>query len=115
MAGMCSLNLISIIIQLSFIEHPMSLLSAVMYLLCMSIQIFMPCYFANNLTAESQNLSSHLYNCNWVDLSVYNRRQIFLYMEYLKLPLVVYAGNYFKVGLLVFTKVNSYIHMCFSN
>lgn len=39
-------------------------------------------------------------------MSVYNRRLIFVYMDYLKQPIVLYAGNYFRIGLEIFAKVS---------
>ncbi|XP_039957574.1 odorant receptor 94a-like [Bactrocera tryoni] len=70
----------------------------------MALEIFLPCYYANEIIVESENLSNHLYNCDWTKMSLYNRRQIFLYMEHLKQPIALYAGGYFQIGLPVFSK-----------
>ncbi|XP_054740316.1 odorant receptor 94a-like [Anastrepha obliqua] len=87
-----------------FSDNPAEFFSMLQYVVAMSLQIFLPCYYANELTVESQNLSHHLYNCDWTGMSVYNRRMIFVYMEYLKQPLVLHAGNFFEIGLPIFSK-----------
>ncbi|XP_054740602.1 odorant receptor 94a-like [Anastrepha obliqua] len=88
----------------SLSDNPADFFAMLQYAIVMSLQIFLPCYFANELTVESQSLSKHLYNADWIAMSASNRRLIFLYMEYLKLPLVLHAGNYFKIGLPIFSK-----------
>lgn len=36
-----------------------------MYLLNMTFELFIPCYFASRLSAYSDRLSNALYDCNW--------------------------------------------------
>ncbi|XP_049308008.1 odorant receptor 94a-like [Bactrocera dorsalis] len=90
--------------RISFSENPSNFLGFIQYVTAMALEIFLPCYYANEIIVESENLSNHLYNCDWTGMSLYNRRQIFLYMEHLKHPIALYAGGYFQIGLPVFSK-----------
>ncbi|XP_017485906.1 PREDICTED: odorant receptor 94a-like [Rhagoletis zephyria] len=90
--------------SVSFRENPAEYLAMLQYVVAMSMEIFLPCYYANELTVQSEKLSYHLYCCDWTGMSVYNRRMIFLYMEYLNQPLVLHAGQFFKIGLPIFSK-----------
>ncbi|XP_036332422.1 odorant receptor 94a-like [Rhagoletis pomonella] len=85
-------------------ENPAEYLAMLQYVVAMSMEIFLPCYYANELTVQSEKLSYHLYCCDWTGMSVYNRRIIFLYMQYLNQPLVLHAGQFFKIGLPIFSK-----------
>lgn len=76
------------------------------YVLIVSLQMFLPCYYANELTVESEKLGIHLYSCDWTGMSAANRHLIFLYMESLKKPLVLRAGNFFEIGIPIFSKAN---------
>ncbi|XP_067633305.1 odorant receptor 94a-like [Eurosta solidaginis] len=88
----------------SFAENPIDFLATMIYTCIMSLQILLPCYYANGITAQAERLSHQLYSCNWIDMSPYNRRLIFLFMRYLQQPIVLQAGNYFQIGLPIFTK-----------
>ncbi|CAD7014912.1 unnamed protein product [Ceratitis capitata] len=72
-----------------FSDNPTEYLAMFQYVVAMSMQIFLPCYYANELTVQSQNLSKSLYNADWTGMSAYNRRLMLLYMQYLKLPLTM--------------------------
>ncbi|XP_013109245.1 odorant receptor 94a-like [Stomoxys calcitrans] len=79
-------------------------LCLIMYANCMTLQIFMPCYYAHQLTVESSLLLESAYRSNWINMSPYNRRLILLYMNYLKRPIVLGAGKVFRIGLPTFSK-----------
>lgn len=90
----------------NILEDPISFLSLVQFSVAMILQIYLPCYYANKLTIESSRLIESIYNCNWCEMSQYNRRLILMYMQYLQNPVILKAGNFFNVGLPIFSKVN---------
>jgi len=46
-----------------------------------------------------------MYSSNWVDQPLQTKKDVFVYMEYLKRDTVMKAGNYFTIGLGIFTEV----------
>lgn len=80
-------------------------LGMLQFLSVMILEIYLPCHFANQITANSAELLNNIYDCEWLQFSVVNRRFIRLYMEFFKEPEQLRAGNYFEVGLPIFTKV----------
>ncbi|XP_028899745.1 odorant receptor 94a-like [Zeugodacus cucurbitae] len=88
----------------NFREDPVHCLAMLQYALIVSLQMFLPCYYGNELTLESEKLSINLYSSDWTGMSAYNRRFIFHYMESLKKPLVLHAGSFFEIGIPIFAK-----------
>ncbi|XP_065363675.1 odorant receptor 94a-like [Calliphora vicina] len=91
--------------NINFIDDPVTFFSLIQYAVVMNLQIFLPCYYANELTIESSRLVNGIYNCNWQEMSPYNRKIVFMYMQYLQKPVVLKAGNFFNVGLPIYAKV----------
>lgn len=89
----------------NILEDPVNFLSLVQYSVVMILQIFLPCFYANKLTIESSNLLNSIYNCDWPEMSTYNRKIILQYMQYLQKPVVLKAGIFFNIGLPIYTKV----------
>lgn len=85
--------------------NPIVLVSLIMYSVAMTLQIYLPCYYANKLTIESAALLNSIYNSNWSQMSPYNRRLVLLYMRYLQQPVILKAGVFFDIGLPTFSKV----------
>ncbi|XP_075144771.1 odorant receptor 94a-like [Haematobia irritans] len=75
------------------------------FLSVMILEIFLPCYFANEVTVNSSSLLFDMYNSNWFAYAPQTRKFIILYMEFLKKPIIIKAGGYFEIGLPIFTKV----------
>ncbi|KAM7348098.1 odorant receptor 94a-like isoform 1-T2 [Cochliomyia hominivorax] len=86
------------------LEDPGNFLSLVQFAVAMNLQILLPCYFANKLTIESSQLLNCIYNCNWYEMSPYNRKIIVIFMQYLQEPVVLKASIFFDIGLPVYTK-----------
>lgn len=89
----------------NILDDPISFLSLIQFAVAMTLQIYLPCYYANKLTIESSRLMDSIYKCNWIEMSPYNRKLVLMYMQYLQNSIVLKAGNFFNVGLPIFTKV----------
>lgn len=72
----------------------------------MILQIYLPCKYGSEVTTNAENLTNSLYNSNWYDVSLSIKKDIFIYMEYLKHSTIVKAGNFFIISLGVFTQVS---------
>lgn len=96
--------------QMSILVTPGAYLQYVDYALIMALQIYLPCYYGNEITINSSNLNNTLYHSNWIDFDIKTKKTMCIYMEFLKRPVVLKAGNFFYIGLRVFTRVmnNSY-------
>ncbi|XP_067630176.1 odorant receptor 94a [Eurosta solidaginis] len=95
-------------------ENPGQFFAMLQFSSVLTSQIFLPCYFANEITINSDALTNCVYNSRWEDFSPSTRKLMNIYMELLKKPVVIKAGNFFLVGLPIFTKTmnNAYSLLC---
>lgn len=71
----------------------------------MVTQILMPCLFANEMTAEFHKIGNAIYNTNWLEMSVRDRKLLISFMERLKRPAKIVAESFYDVNLATFMKV----------
>jgi len=77
----------------------------IQFLSVMISQIFLPCYYGNQITFHANQLTNEVYNTNWLQCTPSTRKLLNTYMEHLKRPVKFRAGYFFEVGLPVFVKV----------
>lgn len=73
------------------------------------VQIFLPCYFGSDLGLSAGELVSGNYHSNWIEQDIRYRRMMVLFMEYLKKPPLLRAGNYFPITRETFVSVNLWL------
>ncbi|KAM8707068.1 hypothetical protein ACLKA7_011211 [Drosophila subpalustris] len=74
----------------------------------MIVQIFLPCYYGNQLTVHANQLTNSVFNTSWLEYSAKTRKELIYYMEFLKRPVKVRAGIFFEIGLPIFmTTINN--------
>lgn len=71
----------------------------------MILQIFLPCYYGNQITYCANQLTNEVYHINWLQCQPSSRKLLYAYMEHLKPPIRIQAGYFFAVGLPIFVKV----------
>lgn len=71
----------------------------------MILQIFLPCYYGNQITFCANQLTNEVYHINWLQCEQSSRKLLYTYMEHLKPPVRIQAGYFFAVGLPIFVKV----------
>lgn len=71
-------------------------------------QIFIPCYFGNEIILKSAELSFHLYSSNWLATSKQFKKIMLIFMERLKRPAKINSYGIFTMGLETFTTVKFY-------
>lgn len=54
------------------------------YFVAMNSEIFLPCYFGNEVILKSLNLMDEIYESNWINMSPAFRKDIFVFRERLK-------------------------------
>lgn len=71
----------------------------------MIIQIFLPCYYGNEIFINSQELPRNLFYSDWLHSSKNYRNSVSFVMEIMKKPIKVDAFKFLKVNYEIFTSV----------
>ncbi|EDW80595.1 uncharacterized protein Dwil_GK11482 [Drosophila willistoni] len=92
------------LVHMGFQQNPGLFVTTLQFGAVMIVQIFLPCYFGNELTYHANTLTNSVFNTNWLEYSVGTRKLLNCYMEFLKHPVKVRAGVFFQIGLPIFVK-----------
>ncbi|XP_034659823.1 odorant receptor 94b [Drosophila subobscura] len=92
------------LVHMGFRERPGLFLTTLQFVAVMVVQIFLPCYYGNELTFHASALTNSVFHTNWLEYSVPTRKMLNCYMEFLKRPVKVRAGVFFEIGLPIFVK-----------
>lgn len=76
-----------------------------MYIVSMTYQIFIPCYFGSIVQEKSEQLPFDLVDSNWLEGKASLRRSVTIIGERVKRPITPFAGGLFAVGLPTFVSV----------
>lgn len=79
------------------------------FTICVTSQIFISCYYANNLEKESQGLTTAIYSCNWMDQNKLFRKTQISFMQRSQIPINIRAANWLNVNLSGFLNVSKSI------
>ncbi|KAJ3656616.1 hypothetical protein Zmor_015679 [Zophobas morio] len=74
-------------------------LSMVIYQACILLEIFLWCYYGNEVILKSTNLTTSAYMCGWVEFSKDFKTDLLFFMTRSQFPLKLYAGGYFTLSL----------------
>lgn len=97
----------SLKIQLHPVDDFTDFLFLFLYILSMTYQIFIPCYFGSIVSQKSEQLPTNLLESNWLDGTTSMRRSVTIIGERVKRPITPFAGGLFVVGLPTFVSVYS--------
>uniref|UniRef100_A0A1A9WQN6 Odorant receptor n=1 Tax=Glossina brevipalpis TaxID=37001 RepID=A0A1A9WQN6_9MUSC len=87
-------------------EEVLNFIRCFLYQCCMFAQIFILCYFANEVTLTSEKLSLAIYKANWVDWNKENRKLALQMMARLDLPIRIKTINRcYSFNLTAFTSI----------
>ncbi|XP_036329785.1 odorant receptor 94a-like [Rhagoletis pomonella] len=90
--------------KVHMLENPSQFLTLLEAVLIMVLQIFIPCFYGNEIITYSSDLNNAIYSSNWTQCSPRIRKYLVIYMEMLQRPVRVRAGNFFDISLVVFSK-----------
>jgi len=93
------------LVHMGFKQRPGLFVTTIQFVAVMILQIFLPCYYGNELTVHANALTNSVFGTNWLEYSVGTRKLLICYMEFLKRPVKVRAGVFFEIGLPIFVKV----------
>lgn len=98
---------IDLILQLTDPSDYGTFMKFLVYQLCMLSQIFMLCYFANEVSLRSAQLSYALYSSEWTHCNQINRRLMMLMMAQFDVPIRIKTINRcYSFNLPAFTSVS---------
>ena len=80
----------------------------------MILQIFLPCYYGNEITVASSNLSTSLFKSKWIDADEKFKKAMKIFMENTKRPIEVLAFGLFKVNLGTFTSICNFAYSLYA-
>ncbi|XP_026849429.1 odorant receptor 94a [Drosophila persimilis] len=84
--------------------NPGQFIAMLQFVSVMILQIYLPCYYGNEITVYAHQLTNEVYHTNWLHCRPPLRKLLNGYMEHLKQPVAIRAGNFFAVGLPIFVK-----------
>ncbi|XP_037041534.1 odorant receptor 94b-like [Bradysia coprophila] len=68
-------------------------------------EIFLPCYFGNEIILKHQSLSLAIYSSDWIKAPARYRKFVVLFMEMLNIDVVMKTGKIFTLTLSSFLTV----------
>lgn len=77
------------------------------FVMTMLTQIFLPCYFGNEILLKSEQLFKSLYSSNWASGSRRFRLAVLLYMELIQRPKRLVVGQLVSLTLESFLSVHA--------
>nr|CAI5819554.1 unnamed protein product [Callosobruchus analis] len=80
--------------------------SLVLYQYCMLMEIFILCYFGNEVIIESNKLTNFAYHSDWLIGSCQYRKNLLFFMIRSQRTLKLYAGGFFTLSLDTFVSVS---------
>nr|QNS36244.1 olfactory receptor 59 [Mythimna separata] len=81
--------------------------STTLFIICILIELFIFCYYGNEVTAESERVTQSLYSMDWRRARLPFRRSLVLVMERAKRPLRPTAGRIIPLSLDTYVTVNT--------
>lgn len=82
------------------------------FICVMMLQVFLPSYFGSEISLNFRNLTNALYNSNWRQATVEQKRLIIIFMGHLNNPVVLKACRVFPIGRESFLSVKWLMHVC---
>lgn len=82
------------------------LTSGLCYIAAVLMELFLFCWFGNEVSIKSENISRALYESVWPETSKNFKRNLFFFLTRTQKPIKIYALNFFQLSLDVFVWVN---------
>nr|CUQ99409.1 Olfactory receptor 27 [Manduca sexta] len=95
-------------------EYPMQMVWMAIYLTCMLVEVFILCWFGNELIWKSTGLRQAAFDAPWLATDPKNAKYITLFMERCKRPMKVTAGKIFTLSLDTYTALINWSYKAFA-
>ncbi|XP_059061525.1 odorant receptor 46a-like [Achroia grisella] len=105
-------------VQIFSIESPHKNITEVFwvltYLFIFVLNLFLDCYFGNEITVKSSYLSTAIYNSPWLKLSKGVKKNIAIFIFIAQQPVTLRAANLAPVSVATFTTVMNWTYKAFA-
>ncbi|XP_075979475.1 odorant receptor 2a-like [Anticarsia gemmatalis] len=95
-------------------SHPMQIAWMGIYLTCMLIEVFILCWFGDELIWKSMDLRKAAFEGPWLNTDPKTNMYIIIFMERCKRPLSVTAGKIFTLSLDTYTLLINWAYKAFA-
>nr|QZH55104.1 odorant receptor 8 [Achelura yunnanensis] len=95
-------------------SHPMQIVWMAIYLWCMLTEVFILCWFGDELIWKSQSVRQAAFEGPWLKLDVKTAKYIVIFLERCKRPLQVTAGKIFTLSLGSYTILINWAYKAFA-
>ncbi|XP_026325985.1 odorant receptor 2a-like [Hyposmocoma kahamanoa] len=95
-------------------SHPMQMMWMAIYLTCMLIEVFILCWFGDDLIWKSMQLSQAAFEGPWLDVKPKTAIFLIVFLERCKRPLTVTAGKIFTLSLDTYTVLINWAYKAFA-
>ncbi|XP_011505624.1 PREDICTED: putative odorant receptor 92a [Ceratosolen solmsi marchali] len=86
-------------------ESQMQLLIYCIYLCCMMTQLFIYCYFGNEVTIQSQSLRTSIFHIDWSLLSLEVKKELLIIFIRTSVPIEMFKGVFMTLTLESFINI----------
>ncbi|KAJ3656613.1 hypothetical protein Zmor_015676 [Zophobas morio] len=76
-----------------------------LYQICVLVEIYLWCYYGNDVILKSDKLTESAYVCQWVNASEEFKHNLLYFMTRTQFPLKLYASGYFTLSLDTFKAI----------
>lgn len=80
-------------------------LKVLVYSVAMTLQVFIPCYYGNQISLNSEKLSTILFHSGWIEKSSNHKRSVMIMMENARKPIRVTAMGFESINIGTFTNI----------
>nr|WCC57470.1 odorant receptor 13 [Papilio machaon] len=98
----------------NYLDHCMQIMWMAVYLTCMLTEVFILCWFGNELILKSLELQNATFDGPWLDIDQATKIYIIIFMERCKRPLLITAGKYFTLSLSTYTNLINWSYKAFA-
>lgn len=94
--------------MMSIAEQPSRFVFMIIYLLAMSVAIFMPCYYGNEIRLKNSMILYGVYSSNWIIFPIRFQKDIVIFMGSVLRETKIRAGGFVDANLKTFSSVSQY-------
>lgn len=89
-------------------------LRAFSFMIPVTLEIFLPCYFGNELSVASSKLSTSLFHSDWIKGNKALKKTIIIFMENTKKDIKISTFGFFDINLSTFTRIGNSAYSLFA-
>ncbi|CRL02772.1 CLUMA_CG016011, isoform A [Clunio marinus] len=111
---MSSLTLCTGVFTMSVTENLTQLIRIITFLIPMLLEIFLPCYFGNELSIASSTLTTSIFQSNWIDGDMTFKRALMIFTECNRKELKITSLGLFDVNIATFSSIGRSAYSVFN-